>query len=117
MEPGALLDEGGQRHSEQEVTLLPPVAPRSVIELALNVAKHAAELEMKTPEEPALFIAPASWFEQSSIILDFDGQLVSLQSAQLQDRPQTATLMVTYGNAQEVVARRGRDCRRKSRRA
>jgi 3,4-dihydroxyphenylacetate 2,3-dioxygenase len=36
-------------------------------------------------------IAPPSWFEESSIVLDFDGQPVPLQSAQLQDRPQTAT--------------------------
>lgn len=58
VEPGVLLDEGGQRHSEQEVTFLPPVVPHSVIGLALNFAEHAAELEMKTPEEPALFFKP-----------------------------------------------------------
>lgn len=57
-EPGILLDEDGQRHREEDVVFLPPVVPHSVIGLALNFADHAAELEMKTPEEPALFFKP-----------------------------------------------------------
>jgi len=57
-EPGILLDETGQPHREDEVTFLPPVMPHSVIGLALNFADHATELEIATPEEPALFFKP-----------------------------------------------------------
>jgi 5-oxopent-3-ene-1,2,5-tricarboxylate decarboxylase/2-hydroxyhepta-2,4-diene-1,7-dioate isomerase len=57
-EPGILLDEAGQPHSEDEVIFLPPVVPHSVIGLALNFADHAAELSIATPEEPALFFKP-----------------------------------------------------------
>lgn len=57
-DPGVLLDEAGQRHREEEVIFLPPVVPHSVIGLALNFADHATELEIATPEEPALFFKP-----------------------------------------------------------
>ncbi len=59
-EPGILLDEAGQRHLEEKVTFLPPVVPHSVIGLALNFADHATELEIATPEEPALFFKPSN---------------------------------------------------------
>ncbi|HET9921091.1 MAG TPA: hypothetical protein VFQ30_14675, partial [Ktedonobacteraceae bacterium] len=36
-------------------------------------------------------IAPPSWFEESSRVLDLNGQPMPLQIAQLQDRPQTVT--------------------------
>jgi 5-oxopent-3-ene-1,2,5-tricarboxylate decarboxylase/2-hydroxyhepta-2,4-diene-1,7-dioate isomerase len=63
---GALGDDGGWivadgvSYAVDEVTLLPPVAPTKVIGLALNFADHAAELEMKSPEDPALFFKPLS---------------------------------------------------------
>ncbi len=63
---GALSDDGGSivsagvSYTADEVTLLPPVAPTKVIGLALNFADHAAELEMKPPEDPALFFKPLS---------------------------------------------------------
>jgi len=59
-EPGILLDEAGQRHLEEKVTFLPPVVPHSVIGLALNFSDHATELEIATPEEPALFFKPSN---------------------------------------------------------
>jgi 5-oxopent-3-ene-1,2,5-tricarboxylate decarboxylase/2-hydroxyhepta-2,4-diene-1,7-dioate isomerase len=55
---GQLLDEAGRRHDDGAVTWLPPVAPPKVIGLALNYADHAAELELTTPEAPALFLKP-----------------------------------------------------------
>jgi 5-oxopent-3-ene-1,2,5-tricarboxylate decarboxylase/2-hydroxyhepta-2,4-diene-1,7-dioate isomerase len=59
-EPGVLVDESGAPHKEDEVTFLPPVTPPKIIGLALNFADHAAELDMKTPEDPALFFKPAT---------------------------------------------------------
>jgi 5-oxopent-3-ene-1,2,5-tricarboxylate decarboxylase/2-hydroxyhepta-2,4-diene-1,7-dioate isomerase len=55
---GRLLDEAGRPVDGEAVTWLPPVAPPKVIGLALNYADHAAELELKTPEAPALFFKP-----------------------------------------------------------
>jgi len=57
-EDGVLLDEDGRGHREEDVTFLPPVAPRTVLALALNYAEHAAEFDMAAPEEPALFFKP-----------------------------------------------------------
>lgn len=57
-EPGVLVDEGGRTHKEDDVTFLLPIEPRQVIGLALNFADHAAELDLATPEEPALFFVP-----------------------------------------------------------
>lgn len=55
---GQLLDEAGRGHDPAAVTWLPPVDPPKVIGLALNYADHAAELELKAPEAPALFFKP-----------------------------------------------------------
>ncbi len=43
---------------DNPVTWLPPVAPPKVLGLALNFADHAGELELQTPEVPALFLKP-----------------------------------------------------------
>ncbi len=48
----------GRAASDSRVVWLPPVAPPKVIGLALNYADHAAELELQTPEAPALFLKP-----------------------------------------------------------
>ena len=55
---GRLHDEAGRPYADHEVTWLPPVVPPKVIGLALNYADHAKELELKTPEAPALFLKP-----------------------------------------------------------
>lgn len=60
VEPGLLVDEGGLAHREEDVVFLPPVEPGKVIGLALNFADHAAELQMQSPEEPALFFKPSN---------------------------------------------------------
>jgi 5-oxopent-3-ene-1,2,5-tricarboxylate decarboxylase/2-hydroxyhepta-2,4-diene-1,7-dioate isomerase len=61
-EPGLLRDAAGRVYREAEVTFLPPVEPTKVVALALNYADHAAEMEMPTPEEPALFLkSPNTW--------------------------------------------------------
>ena len=57
---GQLLDGTGRPHDPDSVVWLPPVTPSKVIGLALNYADHAAELELGTPEEPALFFKPLS---------------------------------------------------------
>jgi 5-oxopent-3-ene-1,2,5-tricarboxylate decarboxylase/2-hydroxyhepta-2,4-diene-1,7-dioate isomerase len=57
---GQLAAAGGATYAPEEVVWLPPVTPTKVIGLALNFADHAAELQMKSPEDPALFFKPLS---------------------------------------------------------
>ena len=53
-----LLDAAGEAHHPDEVQFLLPVTPGKVIALALNYADHVAELGLKQPEEPVMFLKP-----------------------------------------------------------
>lgn len=57
-EDGSLICTDGNIFSPDRVVWLPPAVPTKVIGLALNYAEHAAELEMESPPEPALFFKP-----------------------------------------------------------
>jgi 5-oxopent-3-ene-1,2,5-tricarboxylate decarboxylase/2-hydroxyhepta-2,4-diene-1,7-dioate isomerase len=57
---GVVIDRTGRAYDPESVVWLPPVLPTKVIGLALNFADHAAELGVRTPEEPALFFKPLS---------------------------------------------------------
>ncbi len=59
---GMLEATDGTKHRTDEVTWLPPFIPSKAIGLALNYADHAEELQMKSPEDPALFFKPPSSF-------------------------------------------------------
>jgi len=55
---GMLIDPSGETHDPNQVQFLLPVNPGKVLALALNYKDHAAELELKQPEQPALFWKP-----------------------------------------------------------
>lgn len=57
---GGQLEANGTTYSPDDITWLPPVIPSKAIGLALNFADHADELNMKSPEDPALFFKPPS---------------------------------------------------------
>ncbi len=63
---GIVLDDSqlkatdGTIFSPENIVWLPPVVPSKAIGLALNYADHAEELQMKSPEDPALFFKPPS---------------------------------------------------------
>lgn len=63
---GTLLDDGRvaardeRSYDSREITWLPPVISSKAIGLALNYADHAEELQMKSPDDPALFFKPPS---------------------------------------------------------
>lgn len=59
-EDGKLVAAGGAVYASEQVVWLPPVVPSKVVGLALNFAEHAAELDMQSPPEPALFFKPNS---------------------------------------------------------
>ncbi len=56
------LEANGTSYSPADIVWLPPVVPSKAIGLALNFADHADELNMKSPEDPALFFKPPSSF-------------------------------------------------------
>src|SRR5258708_38267555 len=58
LQNGVLIDPSGETHDPNHVQFLLPVTPGKVLALALNYKDHAAELELKQPEEPALFWKP-----------------------------------------------------------
>ncbi|HEY6952266.1 MAG TPA: fumarylacetoacetate hydrolase family protein [Bacteroidota bacterium] len=59
-EDGILQTKDGAEFQARDVTWLPPVVPSKAVGLALNYADHADELQMKSPEDPALFFKPPS---------------------------------------------------------
>ncbi|MBF0510650.1 MAG: fumarylacetoacetate hydrolase family protein, partial [Deltaproteobacteria bacterium] len=50
----------GPEVSLDEVRLLAPVTPSKVVAIGLNYRDHAQEMGLKLPEEPLLFLKPAS---------------------------------------------------------
>ncbi len=52
--------ETRRRHRLEEVRLLPPAKPSKIIGLGMNYASHARELGLPIPEDPAMFLKPAS---------------------------------------------------------
>jgi 2-keto-4-pentenoate hydratase/2-oxohepta-3-ene-1,7-dioic acid hydratase in catechol pathway len=44
----------------EEVKLLAPVVPTKIVSVGLNYRDHAKELDMPVPEEPVIFIKPAT---------------------------------------------------------
>jgi 2-keto-4-pentenoate hydratase/2-oxohepta-3-ene-1,7-dioic acid hydratase in catechol pathway len=49
-----------QGYPLKEVKLLPPVMPSKIVAIGLNYKDHAAELKIDLPEEPLIFLKPAS---------------------------------------------------------
>ncbi|MHB8232983.1 MAG: fumarylacetoacetate hydrolase family protein [bacterium] len=50
----------GRQYKLSELEFLPPVLPSKIVAVGLNYKDHAAEMQKKLPEEPLLFIKPAS---------------------------------------------------------
>lgn len=61
-EDGIMQTNSGGEYAAWDVIWMPPVLPSKAIGLALNYADHAKELQMKSPEDPALFFKPTSSF-------------------------------------------------------
>ncbi len=68
----------------EDVKIRPPVSPSKVVCVGLNYRDHAAELNMKLPEEPIIFIKPPTSvighldsviYPASSHQVDYEGEL------------------------------------------
>jgi 2-keto-4-pentenoate hydratase/2-oxohepta-3-ene-1,7-dioic acid hydratase in catechol pathway len=53
-------EKTGRSHAIKEIKLLAPVEPSKVIAIGLNYSDHASELHMEVPDEPILFLKPAT---------------------------------------------------------
>ena len=67
-----------KRKRIEEVRLLSPCIPSKIVALGLNYRDHAEELKMKIPEEPLLFLKPAT-----SVIGPGDGIVYPKMSKQV----------------------------------
>ncbi len=54
------LERTGSRYPLEEVEILTPVYPEKIIAVGLNYRDHAEEFHLPIPEEPILFLKPAS---------------------------------------------------------
>jgi 2-keto-4-pentenoate hydratase/2-oxohepta-3-ene-1,7-dioic acid hydratase in catechol pathway len=73
-----------QGYALDQVKLLPPVMPSKIVAIGLNYKDHAAELKIELPEEPLIFLKPASAvighldpiiYPAMSHRVDFEGEL------------------------------------------
>jgi 2-keto-4-pentenoate hydratase/2-oxohepta-3-ene-1,7-dioic acid hydratase in catechol pathway len=49
-----------QGYALEQVKLLPPVMPSKIVAIGLNYKDHATEVKFELPEEPLIFLKPAS---------------------------------------------------------
>ena len=73
-----------QGYPLDEIKLLPPVMPSKIVAIGLNYKDHAAEVKFELPEEPLIFLKPASAvighldhiiYPPMSHRVDFEGEL------------------------------------------
>ncbi len=80
-----------------EVRFLPPCAPTKVVAVGLNYRDHAEEMKIALPEEPLLFLKPAS-----SVIAHGESIVIPPQSARVDYE---AELAIVIGKTAKNVAR------------
>ncbi len=83
-EPYSSLKTTGQRHKLSDLKLLAPCLPSKIVALGLNYRSHAEEMKVRMPEEPLLFLKPATAvigpeedivYPPSSQRVDYEGEL------------------------------------------
>lgn len=96
----------GKSYALEELDVLPPSDPTKIVCVGLNYHDHAAELNMKVPEEPVIFIKPPSAIigHQDRIIypknysnrVDYEGELAIIIGKKCKS--------ISYDRALDVVA-------------
>lgn len=104
-EHDVLISDDGSQYLPETVQWLPPSVPQKVIGIALNFADHAAELKLKEPELPAIFLKPQSsltghggtvLMPQGSQYMHYEAELVAIIGRRCRD--------VKAAQARDVVA-------------
>lgn len=80
--------DNGHRLSLTEARLVAPVSPSKIVAVGLNYRDHAAEMGKPLPEEPLLFLKPAS-----AVIGPGDCILCPLQSKQVEFEGELAVVI------------------------
>lgn len=78
----------GETYNREQVRLLPPCQPSKVVCVGLNYADHAKELNLPVPEEPIIFLKPAT-----SVIGPEDPILYPAQSTQVDYEAELAVVI------------------------
>ncbi|MGE5405896.1 MAG: fumarylacetoacetate hydrolase family protein [Candidatus Saccharibacteria bacterium] len=104
--PGPEVGFGEARYYWKECELLPPVTPGKIVCVGLNYRDHAAELNMNVPEEPVLFIKPASSlvgthahiiYPKASQQLDYEAELAVVIGRTAKSIKSADALKYVYG--------------------
>lgn len=100
----------------ETVKILPPVYPSKIVCVGLNYRDHARELQMDLPDEPVLFIKPASSiigpsdpiiYPSSSKEVDYEVEMAIVISRETKDikRSQAEEYIGGYSVLNDVTAR------------
>lgn len=99
-----------------ECVILPIVVPSKIVCVGLNYKAHAAELDMKIPDEPMIFLKPPSAvignndaivIPSASQQVDYEGELAVVIGQTIKNVPtqDIAPLIFGYACANDVTAR------------
>ncbi len=99
-----------------DLQLLPPVQPSKLICVSLNYKDHARELDMEIPDEPLIFLKPASAvigsfgnivYPQMSKHVDYEGELAVIISERCKNisRNEADSVIMGYTAFNDVTAR------------
>ena len=58
--PFTLFRRGRRRYPLKQTVLLAPVVPSKIVAVGLNYRDHAKEMNLPLPEEPRIFLKPAT---------------------------------------------------------
>jgi 2-keto-4-pentenoate hydratase/2-oxohepta-3-ene-1,7-dioic acid hydratase in catechol pathway len=114
--PFARIKRSGRRLPLRSIRLLPPSIPSKIILVGLNYRAHAAEMAMRIPDEPVIFLKPpTSLIAHADAIvyprgvkrLDFEAELALVIKKTAKDiRPrETAAHIFGYTCLNDVTAR------------
>ena len=102
--PFTLFRRGRRRYPLKQTVLLVPVVPSKIVAVGLNYRDHAKEMNLPIPEEPRIFLKPAT-----AVIGPGDPIVYPPQSARVDHEAELAVVMkrrcrsVTAARAREYV--------------
>jgi 2-keto-4-pentenoate hydratase/2-oxohepta-3-ene-1,7-dioic acid hydratase in catechol pathway len=108
--------ETGRYYPLSEITLLSPCVPSKIVALGVNYKSHSEEMNHKPPDEPLIFIKPATSvigpegkiiYPPSSKRVDYEGELgVVIKSVTRQvSKEDAAQYILGYTCVNDVTAR------------
>jgi len=94
-------------HSMDDVKILPPCSPSKIIAVGLNYKDHAKEMGSALPEEPRIFLKPATavighedkikYPVHMSSHVDYEGELAVVIKSQAKNVEEKEALKYVYG--------------------